>query len=177
MARSGRHIHLILENEEQDASLLKSSPEQALYDAQWADDLHHCVHVLLTGETAGYYQDYADAPAERLARCLARGFERQGEPSPYRGGAPRGTPSGHLPPVCFVVSLQNHDQIGNRAFGERLTALAHPDGVRAATVLLLLAPQNSYVVHGSGMGRNGAVSVFHEFHRGPCRSCEKGAPL
>jgi maltooligosyltrehalose trehalohydrolase len=162
-AASGRHIHLILENEEQDASLLKCAPEQALYDAQWADDLHHCVHVLLTGETAGYYQDYADAPAERLAHCLARGFDGQGEPSAYRDGAPRGTPSKHLPPTCFAISLQNHDQVGNRAFGERLTSLAHPDGVRAATVLILLAPQIPMLFMGQEWGATAPFLFFTSF--------------
>ena len=162
-ATSGRHVHLVLENEEQDASLLRSSPDQPLYDAQWADDLHHCVHVLLTGETAGYYQDYADAPAAHLARCLMRGFDSQGEPSAYRGGAPRGTPSGHLPSTSFVIALQNHDQIGNRAFGERLTALAHPDGVRAATVLLLLAPQIPLLFMGQEWGATAPFLFFTSF--------------
>ena len=82
--------------------------------------------MLLTGESQGYYEDYADRPADRLARCLREGFIYQGEPSPYRGGNPRGTASSALPPTAFVLFLQNHDQIGNRAFGERLTRLAHP---------------------------------------------------
>ncbi len=162
-ATPGRHIHLILENEEQDASLLNSASDQLLYNAQWADDLHHCVHVLVTGETAGYYQDYADAPASHLARCLLQGFDLQGEPSAYRGGAPRGTPSGHLPPTSFVIALQNHDQIGNRAFGERLTALAHPDGVRAATVLLLLTPQIPMLFMGQEWGATAPFLFFTSF--------------
>ena len=97
--------------------------------------------MLLTGETEGYYEDYADSPAERLARCLKEGFVYQGEPSPHRGGKPRGTPSGDLPPTAFVFFLQNHDQIGNRAFGERLTALADPKALEAAIALQLLCPQ------------------------------------
>ena len=63
------------------------------FDAQWNDDAHHVLHVLLTGEHEGYYGDYADKPAERLARCLREGFGYQGEPSPHRGGKPRGSPS------------------------------------------------------------------------------------
>ena len=86
-------------------------------------------------------RDYADDPAARLARCLKDGFIYQGEPSPHRDGEPRGTPSGDLPPTAFVLFLQNHDQIGNRAFGERLTALAEPAALEAAVALQLLCPQ------------------------------------
>jgi len=132
----GRHVHLVLEHDDNEAHLL----DGILYDAQWNDDAHHCLHVLLTGEGDGYYADYADAPAARLARCLAQGFAYQGEASPHRGGASRGEPSAHLPPQRFVNFLQNHDQIGNRALGDRLTALADPDALRAATALLLLSP-------------------------------------
>jgi maltooligosyltrehalose trehalohydrolase len=132
-----RPVHLVLEHDENAARHLGPG----LYNAQWADDLHHCLHVLLTGEREGYYEDYADAPAARLARCLAEGFAYQGEPSRHRGGATRGERSAHLPPSSFVGFLQNHDQIGNRAMGERLTTLAHPDALRAATLLLLLSPQ------------------------------------
>lgn len=135
-ATPGRHIHLVLENDEQNAALLNAET----YDAQWSDDWHHCLHVLLTGEVENYYRDYADGTAARLAHCLAEGFDYQGQPSMHRKGHPRGTPSGHLPPTRFIHFLQNHDHIGNRAFGERLTAIASPDAVRAATVLLLLSP-------------------------------------
>ena len=76
-----------------------------------------------------------------MARSLKQGFVYQGEPSQHRGGKPRGTPSGELPPTAFVFFLQNHDQIGNRAFGERLTALADPKALEAAIALQLLCPQ------------------------------------
>ena len=104
------------------------------------DDAHNVLHVLLTGETGGYYADYAEAPAEKLARCLAEGWVFQGEYSGYLG-APRGTPSGDLPPTAHVLFLQNHDQTGNRAFGERLTVLAQPEALEAAIALQLLCPQ------------------------------------
>ncbi|WP_137181109.1 malto-oligosyltrehalose trehalohydrolase [Roseomonas sp. AR75] len=133
----GRHVHLVLEHDENAASHLGAGS----YDAQWNDDGHHCLHVLLTGEEDGYYADYAEAPAALLARCLSQGFAYQGEASPHRGGVPRGEPSGHLPPTAFVLFLQNHDQIGNRALGERLTALAEPAALDAARALLLLCPQ------------------------------------
>ena len=132
----GRHVHLVLENDANEAA-----PLAAGFDAQWNDDGHHVLHHLLTGEAEDYYADYATDPAQRLARCLAEGFVYQGDASGHRGGALRGTPSAHLPPTSFVLFLQNHDQIGNRAFGERLTRLADGDALRVATALLLLAPQ------------------------------------
>jgi maltooligosyltrehalose trehalohydrolase len=131
-----REIHLVLENDDNSARHLAGD-----FDAQWNDDGHHVLHTLLTGEREGYYADYADDPAARLARCLKDGFIYQGEPSPYRGGKRRGEPSAALPPTAFVLFLQNHDQIGNRAFGERLASLADPKALEAAIALLLLCPQ------------------------------------
>jgi maltooligosyltrehalose trehalohydrolase len=131
-----RQVHLILENERNTASLL-----QTHFDAQWNDDAHNTLHVLLTGEHEGYYRAYADKPIEKLARVLSEGFVYQGEPSPIHDGAPRGEPSAHLPTTAFVMFLQNHDQIGNRAFGERLRTLCAPQALLAATALLLLSPQ------------------------------------
>src|SRR3984957_16180415 len=130
----GRHVHLVLEHHN-DASHLDRD-----CDAQWNDDGHNVLHVLLTGEHGGYYADYVDRPAEKLARCLAEGFIFQGEHCGYLGAA-RGMPSAHLPPTAFVLFLQNHDQIGNRAFGERLTTLADPEALAAAIALQLLCPQ------------------------------------
>ncbi len=132
----GRHVHLVLEHDDNASHLLESH-----FDAQWNDDGHHVLHVLLTGEHEGYYADYADVPAERLARVLAEGFAYQGDASAHRGGEARGEPSAQLRPSAFVLFLQNHDQIGNRAFGDRLTKLADPGALQAATALLLLAPQ------------------------------------
>jgi maltooligosyltrehalose trehalohydrolase len=129
----GRHVWLTVENEHNQASLLQEG-----FDAQWNDDGHNALHVLLTGETDAYYADYAEHPTEKLARCLNQGFVFQGDLT--RHGEPRGEPSAHLPPSAFVLFLQNHDQIGNRAFGERLHQLAEPRALRAATALLLLAP-------------------------------------
>ncbi len=134
----GRHVHLVLEHENNRAALLRTGPAAEGFDAQWADDFHHCMHVLLTGESEGYYEDFQDATA-LLKACMAGGFAYQGQLSPHLG-RPRGEPSGHLPTTAFVVCLQNHDQIGNRAMGERLTALADPQALHAATALLLLCP-------------------------------------
>jgi 1,4-alpha-glucan branching enzyme/maltooligosyltrehalose trehalohydrolase len=132
----GRRVHLILENDANEARHL--GPGR--YAAQWNDDIHHALHVLTTGETDGYYADYAEAPIRHLGRCLAHGFAYQGEVSVYRGHAPRGEPSAHLPPQAFVSFLQNHDQVGNRAFGERIGRLAPAPALRAAAAVYLLAP-------------------------------------
>ncbi|UZE26318.1 malto-oligosyltrehalose trehalohydrolase [Pseudomonas sp. B21-056] len=128
-----RHVWLTVENEHNQASLLEQG-----YDAQWNDDGHNALHVLLTGETDAYYADYAEQPTEKLARCLSQGFAFQGHLN--RHGEPRGEPSGHLPANAFVLFLQNHDQIGNRALGGRLHQLAPSQALQAATVLLLLSP-------------------------------------
>ena len=141
-----RHVHLVVENGDNDAALLRDG-----FHAQWNDDLHHALHVLLTGETGGYYADYALAPAGTLARALGEGFVYQGEPSAHRGER-RGTPSEDFVPTAFVSFLQNHDQIGNRAFGERLIKLARPQALRAAITLLLLSPQIPLVFMGEEAG-------------------------
>ena len=133
-----RDIHLVLEHEGNAARHLRAGPGAPGFDAQWTDDVHHCLHVLLTGESEGYYEDFQD-PIQQLARAMAEGFVYQGEPSKHLG-QPRGEPSAHLPTTAFVICLQNHDQIGNRAMGDRLSTLADPQALRAATALLLLAP-------------------------------------
>jgi 1,4-alpha-glucan branching enzyme len=100
--------------------------------------------VLVTGESDGYYADYADQPRRLFGRALAEGFAYQGEASAYRHGDARGTPSAHLPPQAFVNAAQTHDQVGNRAFGERMAALAaaagREDALRALMGCMLLAP-------------------------------------
>jgi maltooligosyltrehalose trehalohydrolase len=144
-----RPVHLVLEHEGNKSSLL-GGPSAGLFDAQWADDWHHCLHVLLTGENEGYYESFS-TPAEQLARAMAEGFVFQGQVSPHHG-TPRGEPSAQLPPTAFVICLQNHDQIGNRAMGERLRALAKPEALAAATALLLLSPTIPLVFMGDEWG-------------------------
>jgi 1,4-alpha-glucan branching enzyme/maltooligosyltrehalose trehalohydrolase len=153
----GRHVHLVLENDANEARRL------AVYDAQWNDDAHHALHVLMTGEKDGYYRDYAAQPARLLARALAEGFAYQGELSEHRGGAPRGEPSASLPATAFVDFLQNHDQIGNRALGERISALAADDAVRAATAVLLLAPAIPLLFMGEEWAASTPFLFFSDF--------------
>lgn len=137
-----RHIHLMLENDNNDAHYLRwsTSSGKNCYVAQWNDDIHHAFHVLLTGETEGYYCDFSDTAIDHLGRCLSEGFAWQGQRSPYRGNRPRGESSADLMPTRFISFLQNHDQIGNRAQGERLSGLTRPEPLRAATAALLLGP-------------------------------------
>lgn len=159
-----RHIHLLLENDHNAARYLRPDRDATLlYDAQWNDDLHHALHVLLTGEVDGYYSDYAEAPIRHLGRCLAEGFAWQGEPSPYRGGMPRGEPSVSLPPSAFVSFLQNHDQIGNRAFGERIVSLSQAPALAAAEALLLLAPAPPLLFMGEEFGSAQPFLFFCDF--------------
>jgi maltooligosyltrehalose trehalohydrolase len=142
-ARAGpgreRPVYLVLENLDNGARWLGPAGEPNTFDAQWNDDCHHCLHVLLTGESEGYYEDYRERPHALLQRALTEGFAYQGESSRHLGG-PRGERSSHLPPSAFVNFLQNHDQVGNRARGERLAQLSRPEALRAATAVLLLAP-------------------------------------
>ena len=135
-----RPIHLVLENNANQPRYLGSPGAADTFDAQWNDDIHHCLHTILTGESDGYYADYAGRAHALLARALAEGFAYQGEPSAHEGH-PRGEPSAHLPPTAFVSFLQNHDQIGNRALGERLAHLVPEEApLLAATAIVLLAP-------------------------------------
>ena len=153
----GRHVQLVLENDANEARLLDR------FDAQWNDDAHHAFHVLLSGERFGYYGDYAHDSARLLARALAEGFAYQGEPSPHRGGTSRGESSASLPATSFVDFLQNHDQIGNRAFGERIGALAGERAVRAATVVLLLAPALPLLFMGEEWNASTPFLFFSDF--------------
>ncbi|QIG78883.1 malto-oligosyltrehalose trehalohydrolase [Stakelama tenebrarum] len=158
-AAPGRHLHLVLENEGNDADRL--APGR--FDAQWNDDFHNVLHVLLTGEREGYYQGFVDTPTQKLARCLGEGFVYQGE-TPPGTEHPRGKPSGGLPPTAFVAFLQNHDQIGNRALGERLILITDTDKLRAATALLLLCPQIPLLFQGEETGSRSPFLFFTDFH-------------
>jgi len=160
-----RHIHLVLENADNAARYLRRDSDHSprLFTAQWNDDIHHALHVLITGETDGYYGDYADNPAQHLGRCLAEGFSYQGEASIYQNGEPRGEPSPDLPPECFVQFLQNHDQIGNRAFGDRIRQIANPAAVRVAMTCLLLAPSPPLLFMGEEFGASTPFLFFCDF--------------
>ncbi|WP_414473744.1 malto-oligosyltrehalose trehalohydrolase [Microvirga sp. M2] len=164
-----REIHLVLENEANQARWLSRGSDRRprLYSAQWADDTHNSWHALLTGEAEGYYEDYADQPLQRLGRALAEGFAYQGEPSAHRPGVVRGEPSAHLPPTAFVSFLQNHDQVGNRAFGERLAHLVPPDRLKLAQAIFLLSPHIPLLFMGEEWSASSPFQFFVDFEAEP----------
>jgi len=176
---ASRHVHLILENHANDAARLARSGDGRglLADAQWNDDAHHAMHVLATGESDGYYADYADAPLRHLGRALAEGFSYQGEFSAY-GGGPRGTPSAQLPPLAFVNALQTHDQIGNRAQGERIGMLAAQSGREAAlrvlVACLLLSPSPPMLFMGEEWAAGTPFLYFCDFEGDLARAVTEG---
>jgi maltooligosyltrehalose trehalohydrolase len=164
-AQTGRHIHLVLENDDNRVSLLdaEQDPLRGKYRAQWNDDYHHAWHVLLTGETQGYYRDYERAPRRDIARALGSGFVYQGEASAHRDGQLRGEPSGELTPTAFVNFLQNHDQIGNRAFGDRLVTQVDARAIEAALAITLLAPAIPMLFMGEEWGSKAPFPFFCDF--------------
>jgi maltooligosyltrehalose trehalohydrolase len=173
---TGRQIHLVLENDDNAASLLDAAeePPRGKYRAQWNDDYHHAWHVLLTGETQGYYSDYGKAPLRDIARSLESGFVYQGEASAHRGGERRGEPSGALSPLAFVNFLQNHDQIGNRALGDRLESLAPERAIEAALAITLLAPMIPMLFMGEEWGSTAPFPFFCGFHGELAEAVRKG---
>jgi maltooligosyltrehalose trehalohydrolase len=173
---TGRHIHLVLENGDNRASLLDPAqePPDGKYRGQWNDDYHHVWHVMLTGESSGYYGDYQRSPRGDLARALASGFVYQGETSHFWGNKPRGEPSGQLSPVTFVNFLQNHDQIGNRALGDRLESLTAPEKIEAALAVTLLAPMVPMLFMGEEWGSKKPFPFFCDFHGDLANAVRKG---
>jgi maltooligosyltrehalose trehalohydrolase len=171
-----RHVHLILENDSNQAHYLQRTEQcrSRAYTAQWNDDFHHALHVLLTGERDGYYQDYSDRPLDRLGRCLIEGFAYQGEVSVFRNGQTRGESTAGLPLTAFVAFLQNHDQIGNRAFGERIITIADHLAARAAAAVLLLAPSPPLLFMGEEVGAETPFLFFCDFEPGLAEAVAAG---
>jgi maltooligosyltrehalose trehalohydrolase len=175
-----RPLLLIAEDDRNLASMVRPESAGGLgLDAVWSDDFHHELRRCLAGDHEGYYSDFTGSPAD-IAATLRDGWFFKGQPSPYRG-APRGTDPAGLDPCRFVICLQNHDQVGNRAFGERLHHQIEPAAYRAATVLLLCAPQTPllfmgqewaapepflfFTDHETGLGRRVTEGRRREFRR------------
>lgn len=155
-----RPIHLVTEDERNFASYV--GREDGWYRAQWNDDFHHAVHVTLTGEDQSYYKPFSADPFDDLARALKEGQVDQGQPRPF-GGEPRGEPSGHLPPQAFVNSIQTHDQVGNRAKGDRLITLAPEAHVRVTYALMCLSPFVPMIFMGEEVGSRAPFQFFADF--------------
>jgi malto-oligosyltrehalose trehalohydrolase len=171
-----RYVHLVLEHEFNQASYLQRGERCRVrsYNAQWNDDIHHAMHVLITGEKDGYYTDYSQQPLDQLGRCLTEGFAYQGEASLFRNGRVRGEKTEGLPPDAFVSFLQNHDQIGNRAFGERIATIAEPQAVWAGASILLLAPSPPMLFMGEEFGTKTPFLFFCDFEKGLAESVAAG---
>jgi maltooligosyltrehalose trehalohydrolase len=157
----GRKVHVIAESDLNDVRLVLP-PERGGYglDGQWSDDFHHAVHTYLTGEQHGYYQDFGRV--EDLARVLVEPFLVAGTYSAHRDRR-HGASSGGLSGDRFVVSIQNHDQVGNRARGDRLSALVSPPAQRLAACLMLLAPHLPLLFMGEEYGEDRPFLFFCSF--------------
>ncbi len=161
-----RPIHLTTEDNRNITSLHERGDNGTvpLYTGEWNDDFHNVAHVIATGETEGYYVDFKDKQFYKIARTLAEGFAFQGEAYKMRDGQPRGKPSGHLPPTVFVDFLQNHDQVGNRAFGERLIDMSESSMVQTLMAMLLLSPHIPLLFMGEEYGETRPFTFFTDFH-------------
>lgn len=148
-------VHLVAEDERNDPA----RRAEGVLDAQWNDDYHHAVHCALTNEAESYYRSFAVDPIADLVLALRDGQVRQGQD---RAGSDiaRGKPSGHLPPSAFVNANQTHDQVGNRALGDRLVTLAGEDATRAMHAMLLCLPFVPMLFMGEERGETNPFLFF-----------------
>lgn len=151
-ASAGRHVHLVLENEDNAWRFLAPAPQPGRYDGQWNDDFHHVLHVALTGETQRYYHDYGAGTMDLLARCLTHGMVFEGSRR-KEGGAREVVQAAPAQPLGALVNFaHNHDQVGNRAHGERLDQLVPPQARLLPTLLALLTPAIPMLFFGEEWG-------------------------
>jgi maltooligosyltrehalose trehalohydrolase len=156
--RTGRKIHSIAESDLNDSRILHDAKRGGYdLDSQWSDDFHHSVHTLLTGEKLGYYSDFNGVVP--LVSTLRDGWYYSGQHSNYRkrrhGNSPRG-----ISPAKFVVCNQNHDQVGNRAAGERLTSLVNFEALKLAAGIALLSPFVPMLFMGEEYGETAPFQYF-----------------
>jgi maltooligosyltrehalose trehalohydrolase len=157
-ARLERPVVLIAESDTNDPRLVCGREHGGFgLDGMWCDDFHHAAHVLLTGEQNGYYADYAGVAP--LGRAWQSGMAYQGEASRYREHR-QGRPSGRLEPAQVIVYLQNHDQVGNRAQGERLSVLCSFEQEKLAAALVCLCPEVPLLFMGQEFGARTPFQYF-----------------
>jgi len=158
--RLGRKVQLMAESDLNDPRLIRP-PDQGGYglDAQWADDVHHTIHVALTGERHGYYQDFAGIAT--MADVYREPFFYARRYAPHRDRI-HGRSSAGVPRQRFVVAAQNHDQVGNRPLGERLASLVPADRQRLAAALVLLSPYIPLLFMGEEYGETAPFLYFIE---------------
>jgi maltooligosyltrehalose trehalohydrolase len=160
-AELGRAVCVIAETDENDSRYTKASQEGGYgLNAVWSDDFHHAVHAFFTGERQGYYQDFGDP--QQIARALRDGYVFQGELFTF-WNRPRGTSAKEMPLPANVICTQNHDQVGNRAKGERLTALIPRGARKVATAFLLLAPHTPLLFMGQEYDEAAPFQFFADF--------------
>jgi maltooligosyltrehalose trehalohydrolase len=158
-AAGAKQIWLVAENEPQDITLVRSLDEGGCgLDALWNDDFEHTARVALTGCSDGYFHDYRPAP-QAFISALERGFLYQGQLYAWQRNT-RGTPTHGVPPRRFVHFLENHDQVANTGFGDRLTVQSDPARLRAMTALLLLGPQIPMLFQGQETGSRKPFRYF-----------------
>lgn len=159
----GRHFVIIAENETNNPNLLRPQGGGGYgLDAVWADDFHHQIRVALAGDCDGYYVDYAGT-IEEIAETLRHGWFYTGQHSNFLN-RPRGAPADDIPPPCFVHCLQNHDQVGNRATGERLHHQIASDAYRAASVVFLFSPYTPLIFQGQEWAATTPFLYFTHHH-------------
>jgi maltooligosyltrehalose trehalohydrolase len=157
-AELGRPLQLIAETDRNDPLTVTPRDLGGLgMDGQWCDDLHHGIHTAVTGERDGYYVDYAGLPD--VAAAYTGGYVYDGRYSTYRERSV-GAPYHHRPAWRLVACIQNHDQVGNRAFGDRLDALVDPALARIAVVLLAAAPHTPMLFMGDEYGETNPFLFF-----------------
>jgi len=169
----GKPVHIVAESHDNDRAIVLPREAGGLgLDAVWSDDFHHAVHVALTGERGGYYVDFGDPGT--LTRAMAEGFAYQGEPSEYFGRS-RGTPSADLEGERFIIAIQNHDQVGNRAQGDRLNAQVSFEATKLAAALMFVAPALPLIFMGEEYGETSPFQFFVSFlDRGLVQAVRRG---
>lgn len=156
--RLGRQIHLIAESDANDPRLIRPKAAGGFgLDGVWVDDFHHALHALLTGEREGYYEDYGTV--DHVVRALSDGFVYTGAHSGSRGRR-HGREPGEPPAEKLIVCSQNHDQVGNRMLGERLTSLLSPEAVRVAAATVLVSPYTPLLFMGEEYGETAPFPYF-----------------
>jgi maltooligosyltrehalose trehalohydrolase len=162
-AAGDRHVHLVLENEDNEHHRLALGPQAGHYDGQWNDDFHHALYTAFTGDASGYYHDYGQQPVDLLARSLTHGMLFEGSPRKPGGAREQCVPAPPQPLAAMVNCAHNHDQIGNRAFGERLTQLLPAPAAELATLLALLTPAVPLLFMGEEFGATDPFLYFADW--------------
>jgi maltooligosyltrehalose trehalohydrolase len=158
---SGRVVTLVAESDENSSRYARCREQSGFgLNGIWSDDFHHAAHALFTGEQEGYYQDFGTS--EQVVKALNEGFAFQGQTFKF-WGKPRGEKPGDMPIDAHVICIQNHDQVGNRALGERLTSLVPRGARKLMAALLLLAPETPLIWMGQEYDEHNPFQFFTDY--------------